>query len=74
MIQPVNPNAFTDETDYLSPNHTSDVWVPTPEEIAAECAKIRADWSEAEFRKRAGVRHTIHWIVPEVRVAEWAEN
>ena len=74
MIQPVNREAYSDESDYPSANHSNDVWVPTPEEIARECAKIRADWSESEFRKRAGVRNTIRWVVPEVRVAEWAEN
>lgn len=27
-------------------------YVPTPEEIAAECAKIRNEWSAAELRLR----------------------
>ena len=29
---------------------------PTPEEIAAACADIQAEWSEDEKRHRAGIR------------------
>ncbi len=27
---------------------------PTPEEIAASCRQIQAEWDESEFRRRAG--------------------
>jgi len=29
---------------------------PTPEEIIARTAEIRATWSDAEYRRRAGMR------------------
>ncbi len=31
-------------------------YTPTEEEIAAGCLQIRADWDEAQCRKRAGVQ------------------
>jgi hypothetical protein len=40
------------------------VWIPTPEEIADETARIRATWSEGERQRRA-VRCP-PWAVPEV--------
>jgi hypothetical protein len=30
---------------------------PTPEEIAAECERIREEWTEQQERKRAGLDH-----------------
>lgn len=44
---------------------------PTPEEIAAECAKIREEWSEAETWRRAGYLsgRRPHWTVPRGRVS-----
>ncbi len=32
-------------------------FMPTEEEIAVECAKIRATWSPAEFKHRSGGLH-----------------
>ena len=34
-------------------------WNPTPEQIAEETRKIRASWSDAEYRARAGLRDGI---------------
>ena len=41
------------------PNHD-----PTPAEIAAECALIRKDWSEAEHRRRAGMSCEGGYTIP----------
>lgn len=35
---------------------TGKVHLPTAEQIAAECAELRQKWSNAETRKRAGLR------------------
>ena len=32
-------------------------YVPSPEEIRRVAAEIRAEWSEAEERRRSGIRH-----------------
>lgn len=37
--------------DYIKGHRKPD---PTPEEIAAECLQIQAEWSEAERMKRLG--------------------
>ena len=39
-------------------------WVPTPEEIACECARLRATWSARE-RERRAVRQP-RWTAPQV--------
>ena len=42
------------------------VWIPTPEEIADETERIRANWSEGERQRRA-VRCP-PWAIPKVSV------
>ena len=37
---------------------------PTPEEIAAETAKIRATWTEDDYRRRQVGRARAAWQVP----------
>lgn len=38
--------------------------LPTPEEIAAECAAIRAGWSPTERRRAMTVR-PLPWMIPQ---------
>lgn len=39
-------------------------WVPTPEEIAAECEKIRAEWGPEKLDEQERPKH---WEVQEYR-------
>ena len=41
-------------------------YLPTPEQIAAECKAIRATWSEHTERTRLGIEHEPTWEVPVV--------
>lgn len=51
-----------EELDFADGQETSEMrgeygdYCPTPEQIAAECRKIREGWSEREHWKRAGFR------------------
>jgi hypothetical protein len=36
-------------------------YVPTPEQIAEECEKIRSEWSEDRWKKQSQVKE---WCVP----------
>jgi hypothetical protein len=40
-------------------------YIPTPDEIAEECAKIREGWSEERWRRQ---RETRDWEVPVIKV------
>lgn len=40
-------------------------YLPTPEEIRAECAKIRSEWTEEDWRRRVS-RDAAEWTLPEV--------
>ncbi|MBX3438677.1 MAG: hypothetical protein KF861_14380 [Planctomycetaceae bacterium] len=42
--------------------HGSD---PSPEEILAQCRRIRGSWSDATRRQRAG--EIVRWVLPETR-------
>jgi hypothetical protein len=44
--------------------------LPSPEQIEAAAAEIRAGWSEAEFSKRAGVGYA-PWSFPVVPAADF---
>ena len=43
---------------------------PTPEEIAAECERIREGWSAKETRKRSAWADAEPWAPPETGVDE----
>ena len=47
---------------------------PTPEEIAAACAEIRAGWSEGEKQRRSAWAVCEPWEAPEVEVDEVQES
>ena len=57
----------------------SEPYDPTPDEIAAECRKIRAGWSEETYRVRAGgvtrmaVRESVAWTPEEYTEKEISE-
>lgn len=40
---------------------------PTPEEIAAACREIQAEWGNRTRRTRAAWAHPPHWTVPGAR-------
>jgi|TARA_R110000824_G_scaffold124248_5_gene282534 hypothetical protein len=40
-------------------------YVPTPEQIAEECEKIRSEWSEDRWKRQ---RETKDWEVPVIEV------
>ena len=40
-------------------------YLPTPEEIRIECEKIRAGWTEDDWRRRTSV-NAAEWTPPEV--------
>jgi hypothetical protein len=42
---------------------------PTPQEIAIATAEIRRNWTESEYRRRAGVEPS-SWSIPEVAVID----
>jgi hypothetical protein len=46
---------------------------PSPEQIAAECERIRATWSEQETRKRSAWATSPRWVAPKVEVDELGE-
>lgn len=42
---------------------------PTPEEIAAACRQIQAEWDDNEFRRRAGhASNGAGWLPPTARL------
>lgn len=43
-------------------------YMPTPEEISAECELIQKTWTKAERRRRS-TRREYNWQVPAVREA-----
>lgn len=49
-------------------------WDPTPAEIAAATARIRAGWSKAELRKRSAWMEPAEWEAPEVAVSQLADS
>jgi hypothetical protein len=40
-------------------------YLPTPEQIQSECARIRAEWTETRWRE---ARDASAWVLPRVRV------
>ena len=65
MIQ-VDRRLLPKEVDHTAP------FLPTLEEIAEGCAKIRQTWTEAEKRKRRGELLPEPWTVPIMPVPEEA--
>lgn len=66
MIQSTTPECTTPDPatpERTTPNH----YLPTPEEIAEECRRIRAGWSLREHYARAGLIQ--NWTVPEHRAS-----
>lgn len=44
-------------------------YLPSPEEIAAACREIQAEWTESERRRRAGLADgSPSWRAPTVKV------
>lgn len=41
-------------------------YLPTPEEIRAECERIRSEWTEDDWRRRVS-RCDAEWTPPEIR-------
>lgn len=56
-----------DEREYPSRNPD-----PTHEEIREACLEIQSEWSEREFKKRAGVRPA-PWTAPTVTLPQQEE-
>jgi hypothetical protein len=50
----------------FSEKHERDAkYMPTPEQIAAMCAEIRAGWSDIEWHRRQGLK-----VHPDVEITE----
>lgn len=45
-------------------------WDPTPAEIAAGCARIRAGWSPDETRRRSAWAQPVRWELQSVEAEE----
>lgn len=45
-----------------------DVYIPSREAIARECAEIRKSWSARERRKRSAERTLPPWMPPTIRL------
>lgn len=64
---------------YVSPREMfavedhSRAWLPTPEEIAASCAEIQAEWSDEERDRRAAWAVPLRYEFPRVRCASAGE-
>jgi hypothetical protein len=43
---------------------------PTPEEIAAACREIQAEWSPRERDRRCTALRTVRWQVPGARLID----
>lgn len=70
MSKPTKPRFSKRHDSYIDPDE-ADCYLPTREEIAAECAKIRESWSNWEHRRRAGfgIRGRLKWEVPTTHLA-----
>lgn len=58
--------------DYSIRHERMAKYMPTPKQIAAECAEIQSGWSEDEKRKRhiAARREELEWSIPVCKEGE----